>query len=295
MPAQFLETTSDENPDHRDQLQWRATHQGASAMTTAKTTCSALIVAMHGIWDKGKWFGALRPEQVPTLEEHLHSAVAYAKQYAYPVVVLSGGRTRPALPEVEAGTLTKSEALGGIDFLHDDKVDLDGVQLLAENFARDSFENLFFSLLAVRAAYSVWPVRVGLVSFDFKLLRFQCAAVGLGIADRFRFFGVGGFGGSTEYRDMISGEVRNLWQVCGSDVYDPLHRSEELRGKRARRMPSGLTEADYLGQVANAYARRGDNERTRVGELLRQLDRLKPGPGWRDIQWPWCDAMPPVD
>ncbi|REJ95216.1 MAG: hypothetical protein DWQ34_06725 [Planctomycetota bacterium] len=244
---------------------------------------SVLIVALHGIYSHRRWYGPGRPGQEPLYEQHLRSAPKLAVQEGYDTIVVSGGRTRPQLPEVKEGLVVHSEAEGALEFIRDDAIDLLGRRLLPESFARDSFENLLFGLLAARQACGAWPDSIGFLSFPFKMLRMVSSAIGLGVAERFHFHGIGGMA-STEYQSVVCGEVKNLAAAVLPDLPDPLLRGSWFRQKRAERTPQGLTEEEYLAHVKTAYAPHGNDPADQsIRDWLDQIHALRPGHAWRNL------------
>jgi hypothetical protein len=151
--------------------------------------------------------------------------------------------------------------------------------VLLEPWGRDSFENLFFSILCFHRKFGEWPARVGAVSWKFKALRFYLIACGLRLDDgRFRFFGSGDPAGFEQF--AIAGAQYDSMIVRDGEIVDPLHRDPQwFAPKRQARTPTGFpTNAAYLGQVKQAYGQ---------AELIDQVEALDPGPAWREVVWPW--------
>ncbi len=248
---------------------------------------SALIVAMHAIWQDGHWWGCHLTNRVPTYELHLRTAAEIAAREGYELLIPSGGWTRPGLPEVRSGQVTNSEATGAAAWWLENGIRVTA-KVLPETFARDSFENLLYgALLAHHEARGRGSElgRVGVLSYDFKQMRFTASAVGLGLASRLHYYGVGGFHTipPQDWPAVLASESASLGAMhSGGDLFDPLHRREECARKRAERTPPGVSEVMYRDRVAEAVG--GDEE---VRRLLQSLAELPPGPGWRDIVWPW--------
>jgi hypothetical protein len=146
-----------------------------------------LMLAGHAIYQHGKWHGGHQNED-HLYEKHVRDAFSILAAEGYQVLVLSGGRSRPELPP----EITNSEAEGIRDYALEAGLIYSGDAVLLEVFGRDSFENLFFSILRFYQEFGEWPSRVGAVSWKFKALRFYLIACGLRLAEgRFRFFGSG--------------------------------------------------------------------------------------------------------
>jgi len=219
--------------------------------------------------EPGRWHGGHQNED-RLYEEHVRDAFRIYRADGYQALALSGGRSRPHLP------LTNSEAEGMLEYAHDAKLVQPDDEVLLERYGRDSFENLFFSMLAFHRRYGEWPTRVGAVSWKFKALRFYLIACGLRL-NQFRFYGSGDpvsfeqFAiASVEYDSMI---------VRGGEIIDPLQRDPQwFAAKRLGRTPNEFSASDYLEHVKQEYGH---------ADLIDQVEATQPGPAWRDISWPW--------
>lgn len=100
--------------------------------------------------------------------QHIQRGVAIAASDNASLLVFSGGETRAAAgPRSEASSYWEAaDALGWYG-----RPAVRGRSLL-EVHARDSFENLLFSLCRFREASGRYPSRVTVVSFGFKRRRF---------------------------------------------------------------------------------------------------------------------------
>ena len=250
-----------------------------------------LVAAGHAIYEAGQWHGGWLGEE-RFYEEHVRAAFELLDAEGYRAVAFSGGHTRPDLD------VTHSEGEGMVAFARDAGLDADREGVLVESLARDSFENVFFSMLRFHCQYREWPSRVGVVSWPFKALRFYLIACGLRLADgRFRFHGRGMLDSQEKMETVAVANARyDACIVQGGHrpvLYDPLHRDPAVfAAKRRGRMPRELggDEAAYLARVKAAYDVDFDAEAGRqgvVGELLDRLAGLEPGPAWREVAWPW--------
>jgi hypothetical protein len=234
-----------------------------------------LMLAGHAIYQGGRWHGGHQNED-RLYERHVRDAFRIFAAEGYQALALSGGRSRPHL----APEIGNSEAEGMLEYAREAGIaGPAGGAVLLERFGRDSFENLFFSMLCFHRQFGEWPARVGAVSWKFKALRFYLIACGLRLAEaRFRFYGSGDPSGfeefaiaSVQYDDMI---------VRGGEIVDPLHRNREWFGaKRLGRMPREFaSNVEYLARVKQEYGN---------ADLIDLVESIEPSAAWRDVPWPW--------
>src|SRR5689334_20087433 len=201
-----------------------------------------LAVMGHAIYHQGRWLGGYAGEDA-FYEEHIRAGFRLFKELDFDHLVLSGGRTRPALEDQTGG---KSEAEGMLEFAVDQHLCRpDDQRILLEGWSRDSFENLLFSLLTYHRQTGRWPHRVGVVSWASKALRFHLIASGLQLGGRIRFFGVGDYPSQTSLERACSAEARFTAAMIDPNhvppafrLIDPLMRHPtEFAPKRWIRMP----------------------------------------------------------
>lgn len=99
-----------------------------------------------------------------TFIQHIVKAFAvYNDNQTTAALVISGGMTKDDAGEVSesASYFRCAEVLG-----------LKANRVILEEYARDSFENLLFSLCAFKEKYGVYPQRVSIIGFEFKRERF---------------------------------------------------------------------------------------------------------------------------
>ncbi|HTG44560.1 MAG TPA: hypothetical protein VK633_08510, partial [Verrucomicrobiae bacterium] len=189
-----------------------------------------------------------------------------------------------------------SEAEGMLDFARrEGLVEAARGEVLLEPWSRDSGENLIFSLLAYYKTARSWPRTVGVVSWTSKGLRFQLIACGLKLAGHFQFFGVGeypavflarGCAAEAKYAANI---VDTSLNPPAFQLRDPLLRDETLfASKRWKRMPDEFPQNqagnDQFMQRVAEYYDVGDGV---AGRVLIDLEKVRPGPEWESVQWPW--------
>jgi len=113
-------------------------------------------------------------------------------------------------------------------------------RVFLEEYARDSLENLMFSLCRFREVTGMYPKHVTMVGFDFKAERYtrlHAAAVGLSAA-AFTYEGLTP-GGSFRMDTAVEGE-KGVVQAFETDPYacsNELHDKEELRNPFRRSIP----------------------------------------------------------
>jgi hypothetical protein len=235
-----------------------------------------LMLAGHAIYQGGRWYGGHQNED-RLYEMHVRDAFGICAAETYQALALSGGRSRPQL----APEIGNSEAQGMLEYARAAGLVESGA-VLWEGFGRDSFENLFFSMLCFHRQFGEWPSRVGAVSWKFKALRFYLIACGLRLAEgRFRFFGSGDPAGQPAIEAFAAASVQyDATIVRDGEIVDPLHRDRQWFGaKRLGRTPREFaSNEDYLRRVKQEYGN---------AELIDLVESIEPGPAWRDVAWPW--------
>lgn len=259
---------------------------------------SLLIVAGHAIYQNGVWYGGW-PNEEQFYEQHVLDGFEVWKSEAYQALALSGGRTRRNLPN----GITNSEGEGLLEFAKDAELHIGQSNVLVESYARNSFENVFFSMLCFFHKFKYWPSRVGIVSWKFKALRFYVIACGLKLGNRRFIFHGSGDPDSQKTIEIVS--VANakydasIVDTTKQEIRDPLHRDpQEFGAKRLDRTPPEFRNNEkYVKQVKIAYdevfSRTEARSQGVVGEIIDEVEKIKPGltPGssWREIKWPWED------
>jgi hypothetical protein len=236
-----------------------------------------LMLAGHAIYQGGVWHGGHQNEDL-LYEKHVREAFRIFVDEGYEALALSGGRSRPQL----ADKVSNSEAEGMLEYARRAGLRWPPDSLLLERYGRDSFENLFFSMLCFHRQFGEWPSRVGAVSWKFKALRFYLIACGLRLADgRFRFYGSGDPTGQPAIEAFAAASVQyDAAIVRNGEIVDPLHRDAQWFGaKRLGRTPREFATNDtYLERVKQEYGH---------ADLIDQVESIKPGPTWRSVTWPW--------
>jgi hypothetical protein len=250
-----------------------------------------LMLAGHAIYQDGQWHGGHQNEG-RHYEQHVRDAFAILDQEGYQALALSGGHSRPHLLDI-----THSEAEGMHEYAAGAGLLRAGHTVLLEQLGRDSFENLFFSMLCFHRRFGEWPSQVGAVSWKFKALRFYLIACGLGLAEgRFRFYGSGDPSGHAAIEALATASAQYDGMIVdGGEIVDPLHRGSGcFTSKRLGRMPREFAgNRDYLRRVKQEYDAEFDavtGQQGVVGRVIDCVESLEPGPAWREIAWPWSQS-----
>jgi hypothetical protein len=256
-----------------------------------------LIVAGHAIYQNGTWYGGFHGEEL-IYEQHVRDGLSIFRSERYEALVFSGGHTRPKLQEVQNGFVTNTEAEGLLEFAFNHGLCAGREKdIYVESYARDSFENILFSIMCFYHHNESWPSRVGIVSWKFKALRFYLIACGLKLGDgKFIFFGSGDLY-LQKTMEIAAAETAMsdsaiVWLKEGPEIMDPLHRNiNEFQKKRLERMPDKYgNNEDYIKAVKTAYDRNFNlvsGKQGIVGKVIDDIENAIPGSSWRDYVWPW--------
>jgi hypothetical protein len=167
---------------------------------------------------------------------HLRRGVEMLASSPDALLVLSGGHTRREAGSRWSEAATYFALAGHFNWWTGSEHAAEELRARTtlENFSRDSFENLLFSLCRFQQVTGRWPREVTLVSWAFKRARFMHHAETMRLpAERFHFAGCG------EPLDIESarrGEAATLREFS-TDLYGV---SGALAAKRASRNPLGL-------------------------------------------------------
>ncbi|VUG18905.1 DEBR0S4_05380g1_1 [Brettanomyces bruxellensis] len=101
------------------------------------------------------------------LLKHLYTSInLLSNNLSDSLLVISGGYTKPETRKSESFSYLQVARERGIV---DDNLEK---SILLEQYARDSYENVLFSLCTFRQAAGVWPKHIKIVGFEFKRERF---------------------------------------------------------------------------------------------------------------------------
>ncbi|MEW6129984.1 MAG: ElyC/SanA/YdcF family protein [Acidobacteriota bacterium] len=168
----------------------------------------------------------------PFYIEHIQCGVELASRDAQALLVFSGGQTRH-----EAHTKSEAESYLRLaeHFNWWEKVDLKG-RATTEEYARDSFENLLFSICRFRQCVGKYPQHITIISWAFKARRFELHREAIGFPlSQFTFIG------ANNPVDLASAE-QNEQSVTAAFSTDPYGYGESkennlLGDKRRARNP----------------------------------------------------------
>ncbi|KAH7510875.1 hypothetical protein FEM48_ZijujUnG0075400 [Ziziphus jujuba var. spinosa] len=193
------------------------------------------------------------PGQAATFLAHIQEGIEIAAKDDAALLLFSGGETRKdAGPRSEAQSywaVAESKGWFGKENVR--------LRALTEEHARDSFENLLFSVCRFRELTGTYPQNITVVSYDFKEERFaHLHRSALGFPES-RFFYSGTPATSTSKEGALKGEalVRTQFQEdpfgCRGSLYrkklgrDPFHRTIPY--------PNGCPEIEglfrYCGEI----------------------------------------------
>lgn len=152
--------------------------------------------------------------------EHIQQGTETANKMGA-LLMFSGGRTR-----LESGHW--SEAATYLAIAQNEEHD---VTMEVERYARDSFENLQFSLYQFHRLLGRYPVQTTVVGWGFKKERFEAHAEALGL-DKSNFAYVG-CNNPSDLNDAMTGEAKTIAQFLAT----PFGDQGPLLDKRLARNP----------------------------------------------------------
>lgn len=171
--------------------------------------------------------------QAGTFLSHIRTGVQLAAVDSTALLLFSGGQTRRAAGPRTEGQSYWHEAEKATWFDHPEVM----ARALTEENARDSFENVLFSICRFRELTGEYPDNVTVVSYDFKERRFaELHRSALGFPKK-RFFFVGTPGVPSAQKKAEEGEARTREQF----ELDPYGCTGSLHEKRQKRDPFART------------------------------------------------------
>ncbi|KAA8498874.1 hypothetical protein FVE85_6459 [Porphyridium purpureum] len=174
--------------------------------------------------------------QLPAYLAHIRTSVELAAKDPLALLLFSGGQTRrDAGPTSEAQTYWKTaQAFDWYGLNARDSPHAVSHRIFTEEFARDSFENLLFSVCRFREMTGHYPDHLTVVSFGFKERRFRTLhrQALRWPAERFHYVGVDL---EPPSKALIDGEQANAANLFREDPYGC--DSPTLVAKRKGRNP----------------------------------------------------------
>lgn len=199
-----------------------------------------IVVPCHGVWKPPRhasaglpglafadWVaGPLLEGKTDILVKHVTEGVRRASADPNSLLLFSGGQTKKNAGPIAEGTsyFQLTEALG-----------LDTSKAAVEEYARDSYENLLFSVARFRELTGRYPVKITVVGYEFKRARFEelhGPTVGYG-ADKLEYVGIDPVWGDDELPD--SGELEHAFLPFKRDPHGCTERV--LLKKKIERNP----------------------------------------------------------
>jgi hypothetical protein len=233
LPEIVLDRSAAEAANARKQTAW----QDATRL---------IVVAGHAIYKGARWEPAeLRKEQnwylepfqagqVETYLEHIRKGIELAANDSRALLLFSGGETRPNIgPRSEGSSYWL--AADAFNWYGRRQSVMNRTQ--AEEYARDSFENLLFSVCRFRQLTGRYPEHITVVSFKYKKTRFETIhreALRYPRA-RFDFVGVDPFGTNWLSEQAIERERSGVLRPFQLDPYGC--NLDTLTSKRVVRNP----------------------------------------------------------
>lgn len=218
-----------------------------------------VMVAGHSIYtsnscgkfeDESSWFlepYQKNPGQAATFVEHIKVGVEIAAKDDESLLIFSGGETRK-----DAGPRSEAQSYWAVADSEGwfDKKDAVRSRTLTEENARDSFENLLFSVCRFRELTGSYPQNITVVSYDFKQERFSHlhrSAIGFP-EERFFFFGTPPPPASKDGATKGEAIARAQFQLDPYGCFSSLHRKRLKRDPFHRTVPypSGCPELKDL-------------------------------------------------
>ncbi|XP_008786535.3 uncharacterized protein C57A10.07-like [Phoenix dactylifera] len=210
--------------------------------------CNLVMVAGHSVYTSsscGKidredsWFlepYQKQPGQAATFLSHIKEGVEIAAKDEGALLLFSGGETRK-----DAGPQSKAQSYWAVAESKGWFGKQDGVRsrALTEEHARDSFENLLFSVCRFRELTGAYPQNITVVSYDYKEERFvyvHRSAIGFP-EGRFFLFGTPTSPTAKEAAKKGEASVRIQFQEDPYGCLDSLHLKKLKRDPFHRIIP----------------------------------------------------------
>ncbi|PKX88753.1 DUF218 domain protein [Aspergillus novofumigatus IBT 16806] len=253
------------------------------------SACNHLIVVCcHAIYIGGPTKGLSEDEwliehfqrgETPTFTAHVQAGLRAVADDPYGLLVLSGGPTKKDRTDLAEGTSYHNLAKDNDYFSYSSRIDPD--RIIAETNAKDSYQNVLFSLLRFRSYVGAYPTKITVVTHEFKRQRFmECHFPALGLRTGGQASCSGAVVGInppeevTPLASLISGEEKSgigLWRQ------DPYGVGEELAAKRVKRgWKPGMEDALFVGMELEAVVEELLHWKGGVNgdELFPKLDQL---------------------
>lgn len=200
-----------------------------------------LIVCGQGTYAAGA-FHCEHPDRDVYLM-HAMTVRDIVRQFAYGLVVCSGGYTQKVTPR-----LSEAESFGAIWNDTATRPDLPPEAIVIDDRSLDSAENVCLGLMAARLHLGeAHPIRrIGVfTAWRFKKPRFTMLSHGLGIDSRFYFHGFADAQAAADPKAAASGEATQMKSMTAAN--DALQLSPEWVAKRQHRYAGN----DFTGRLTD--------------------------------------------
>ena len=233
----------------RDRALVAAHSTGVGVLSLANLT-ELIVVAGHAVFIGHNFDAAAEPSdtadwtllpyqmrQLPAFIDHVRQGVKLAQQRPNSLLLFSGGETRGS-----AGPRSEAQSYWWLADAHGwfGQPDV-RARAHTEEFARDSFENLLFSLCRYRELVGSYPQRLSVISLPFKRQRFETLhrAALRWPPERFEFIGIDTAGehDDAETARVTAAELKNSIEPFRIDPYG-CKLGGVLSQKRASRDPT---------------------------------------------------------
>ncbi|GAA5795636.1 hypothetical protein EDC94DRAFT_596074 [Helicostylum pulchrum] len=160
--------------------------------------------------------------QIHVFIEHIQKGIELLKRDTNAVLIFSGGETRPkAGPRSEAFSYWQIAKilLDNDNSLTEKEKETLPARMITEEFAKDSHENLLFSICRFSEMTGNYPRSITVIGFEFKRQRFQDIhryAIGYPL-DQFEYIGIDP--SDAEAPDRERGELLNSFKPFQKDLY----------------------------------------------------------------------------
>lgn len=206
-----------------------------------------VIVAGHAIYvgqdfqnpeqDRNWFLQSFQRGEPPFYIEHIRAGIDVSGNDSRSLLVFSGGQTRR-----EAGPRSEAQSYWNLaDYFRWWSVSEVSERSTTEEFARDSFENLLFSICRFKEWTGRYPQKIRVVSWAFKEKRFSLHREALRIPEsRFEFYG------ANQPKDLVRAEKGEAKAIAAFKK-DPYAAGDDLGQKRADRNPFSRINPYRLG------------------------------------------------
>ncbi|KAJ2782197.1 hypothetical protein H4R18_002406 [Coemansia javaensis] len=210
-------------------------HQGFDEADWRQLT-DLVVVPGHGVYlgagsplDEANWYLLEQQRgEVGAFMAHIGKGVEIVKEHSHALLVFSGGKTR-----IAAGAHSEAQgywaAADHMGWLTNDVFR----RVVTEEFARDSYENVLFSIARFHELTGNYPDRITVVGFEFKRSRFVDLHRRALRYPRLRFNYVG-INPPGDAAALARAERRNAYDLFAKDLYGC---SDALAEKRRQRNP----------------------------------------------------------